>query len=91
MVTRYLACQNGGVTLWSRRGTVFTTRFPAVARACEKLPPETVIEAKWSLLTTLAVLRSTCCRKDWHIEDVKTSVEFVRRRKNDLPEKPYAL
>jgi bifunctional non-homologous end joining protein LigD len=26
-----------GVTLWSRRGNLFTTQFPNIARACEPL------------------------------------------------------
>ena len=26
-----------GVTLWSRRGNVFTLQFPRIARACESL------------------------------------------------------
>src|SRR5918999_1324239 len=43
---RCLAAQNGGVTLWSRRGTLFTARFPEVARACEKLPTETVVDGE---------------------------------------------
>jgi ATP-dependent DNA ligase len=34
------------VVLWSRRGTGFTDRFPAIARACEPLPPETLIDAE---------------------------------------------
>ena len=28
-----------GVTLWSRRGNLFTKQFPHIARACERLPP----------------------------------------------------
>ena len=27
-----------GVTLWSRRGNLFTTQFPRIAHACERLP-----------------------------------------------------
>ena len=27
-----------GVTLWSRRGNLFTTQFPRIAYACERLP-----------------------------------------------------
>jgi bifunctional non-homologous end joining protein LigD len=26
------------VTLWSRRGNLFTSQFPHIARACERLP-----------------------------------------------------
>ena len=37
---------SGGVTLWSRRGNGFTTRFPGIARACGNLPPNTLIEGE---------------------------------------------
>ncbi|HEV8721645.1 MAG TPA: hypothetical protein VGW77_13530 [Candidatus Binatia bacterium] len=37
------AKRTGGVVLWSRRGNGFTTRFPEIARSCEKLPPDTLI------------------------------------------------
>jgi ATP-dependent DNA ligase len=44
---RCLAAKRGsGVALWSRRGNIFTVRFPEVARACEKLPPETLIDGE---------------------------------------------
>jgi len=33
-----------GVTLWSRRGNVLTTQFPAIAKACELLPPGTLVD-----------------------------------------------
>ena len=32
-----------GVILWSRRANIFTTQFPRIARACEKLQPDTLI------------------------------------------------
>ena len=32
--------------LWSRRGNGFTARFPAIARACEKLPVDTLIDGE---------------------------------------------
>jgi bifunctional non-homologous end joining protein LigD len=35
-----------GVTLWSRRGTLFTARFPEIARACGKLPADTVVDGE---------------------------------------------
>jgi ATP-dependent DNA ligase len=36
---RWLAGRNkNGVTLWSRRGNLFTSQFPHIARACERLP-----------------------------------------------------
>ena len=40
------AKHSGGVTLWSRRGNGFTTRFPDIARACAKLPPDTLIDGE---------------------------------------------
>ena len=40
------AKRTNGVVLWSRRGTGFTARFPAIARACEKLPPDTLIDGE---------------------------------------------
>ena len=44
---RCLAANRGGsVVLWSRRGSGFTARFPTIARACEKLPVETLIDAE---------------------------------------------
>src|SRR5262245_41467572 len=35
-----------GVTLWSRRGNLFTTQFPQIARACERLPPGTLVDGE---------------------------------------------
>ena len=40
------ARRSTGVVLWSRRGNGFTTRFPTIARACEKLPPDTLIDGE---------------------------------------------
>jgi bifunctional non-homologous end joining protein LigD len=37
------ARRSSGVILWSRRGNRFTERFPQIARACEKLPRETLV------------------------------------------------
>jgi bifunctional non-homologous end joining protein LigD len=34
------------VTLWSRRATSFTARFPEIAQACDKLPPDTVVDGE---------------------------------------------
>jgi bifunctional non-homologous end joining protein LigD len=33
-----------GVTLWSRRGNLFTTQFPHIANAYERLPSGTLVE-----------------------------------------------
>jgi bifunctional non-homologous end joining protein LigD len=35
-----------GVTLWSRRGNLFTTQFPRIARACEGLPVDTLLDGE---------------------------------------------
>ena len=41
-----VAHRKGRVTLWSRRGTSFTGRFPQIARACEKLPADTLTDGE---------------------------------------------
>jgi DNA ligase D-like protein (predicted ligase) len=44
---RCLACRRKeGVVLWSRRGNLFTSRFPEIAHACGKLPPDTLIDGE---------------------------------------------
>jgi DNA ligase D-like protein (predicted ligase) len=35
-----------GVTLWSRRGNLFTNQFPDIAHACERLPPNTLVDGE---------------------------------------------
>src|SRR6266498_1099516 len=40
------AKRSNGVVLWSRRGNGFTSRFPEIARACEKLPPDTLVDGE---------------------------------------------
>jgi len=35
-----------GVTLWSRRGNLFTSQFPHIARACERLPADTLLDGE---------------------------------------------
>ena len=35
-----------GVNLWSRRGNIFTKDFPDVARACDDLPPDTLLDGE---------------------------------------------
>ena len=35
-----------GVTLWSRRGNIFTDQFTRIARACESLKPGTLIDSE---------------------------------------------
>jgi len=32
--------------LWSRRGNLFTTQFPHIARACERLPADTLLDSE---------------------------------------------
>jgi bifunctional non-homologous end joining protein LigD len=44
---RCLAGRDGkGVTLWSRRGNLFTGQFPQIAGACERLPPATLVDGE---------------------------------------------
>src|SRR5215217_4888841 len=38
--------RSNGVMLWSRRGNGFTARFPEIARACERLPANTLIDGE---------------------------------------------
>ena len=38
--------RNDGVTLWSRRGNLFTAQFPHIARACERLPANTLLDGE---------------------------------------------
>ena len=35
-----------GVTLWSRRGNLFTRQFPHIAHACERLSPNTLVDGE---------------------------------------------
>jgi bifunctional non-homologous end joining protein LigD len=35
-----------GVTLWSRRESLFTKQFPEIACACERLPPNTLVDGE---------------------------------------------
>ena len=35
-----------GVTLWSRRENLFTKQFPQIARACERLSPNTLVDGE---------------------------------------------
>src|SRR6266850_5291665 len=37
---------NNEVTLWSRRGNLFTKQFPQIARACEQLPADTLLDGE---------------------------------------------
>jgi DNA ligase D-like protein (predicted ligase) len=37
---------SSGVTLWSRRGNLFTAQFRHIARACERLPPDTLVDGE---------------------------------------------
>jgi DNA ligase D-like protein (predicted ligase) len=43
-----LSCRDRweGVTLWSRRGNLFTRQFPNIARACEQLPAGTLVDGE---------------------------------------------
>jgi bifunctional non-homologous end joining protein LigD len=41
-----LGWQGRGATLWSRRGNLFTSQFPHIARACEGLPDGTLLDGE---------------------------------------------
>lgn len=44
---RWLAGKDAtGVTLWSRRENLLTKQFPHIARACERLPPNTLLDGE---------------------------------------------
>ena len=44
---RCLAGRDGnGITLWSRRGTLLAKQFPTIARSCERLEPDTLIDGE---------------------------------------------
>jgi ATP-dependent DNA ligase len=44
---RCLAGRDGkGVIPWSRRGNLFTTQFPQIARACVQLSPGTLVDGE---------------------------------------------
>jgi ATP dependent DNA ligase domain len=44
---RFLAGTDGkGVSVWSRRGNLFTTQFPHIAQACERLPADTLLDGE---------------------------------------------
>jgi ATP-dependent DNA ligase len=38
--------RNDGVTLWSRRGNLFTAQFPRIAAACERHPADTLLDGE---------------------------------------------
>jgi DNA ligase D-like protein (predicted ligase) len=40
------ARDSSGVTLWSRRGNLFTDQFPHIEKACEQLPPGTLLDGE---------------------------------------------
>ena len=38
--------RNDGVTLWSRRGNLFTAQFPHIAAACDRLSADTLLDGE---------------------------------------------
>jgi bifunctional non-homologous end joining protein LigD len=38
--------RDNGVTLWSRRGNLFTDQFPRITAACGRLPPDTLLDGE---------------------------------------------
>src|SRR5438309_10544783 len=41
-----VARDSRGVTLWSRRANLFTRQFPTIARAFERLAPDTLVDGE---------------------------------------------
>jgi bifunctional non-homologous end joining protein LigD len=59
---RYLAERDStGVTLWSRRGNLFTKQLPPIAQACERLPPNTLIDGEIVALDESGRFHLTFC------------------------------
>jgi ATP-dependent DNA ligase len=46
MATVFSWKDSTGVTLWSRRGNCFTDQFLTIAKACEHLPPDTLLDGE---------------------------------------------
>ena len=42
------------VTLWSRRGNLFTAQFPHIARGCERLPVDTLLDGEIVAIVIMA-------------------------------------
>jgi ATP-dependent DNA ligase len=50
-----------GVTVWSRRENLFTKQFPDIARAFERLPPNTLVDGKsWLWMKAGGFLLTFC-------------------------------
>src|SRR6266550_6791584 len=80
------AKRSDGITLWSRRGTLFTDRFSAIAKACEKLPSETLIDGEVIAIGTDGRISFNALqhsRPNVHIQFYAFDV-LVHRRRNVL-------
>src|SRR6266550_5523221 len=80
------AKRSDGITLWSRRGTLFTDRFSAIAKACEKLPPDTLIDGEVIAIDTNGRVSFNALqhsRPNVHIQFYAFDV-LVHRRRNVL-------
>jgi ATP-dependent DNA ligase len=88
---RCLAGKDGRVTLWSRRGTLFTGRFPEVARACEKLPPKTVVDGEVVAIDENGRASFNLLPERLTYRRRKTSVALCVGEKTTLSENPYGL
>jgi hypothetical protein len=52
--------RNDSVTLWSGRGNLFTAQFPHIARACEQLPADTLLDGEIVVVDEAGGSRSIC-------------------------------
>ena len=64
------AKRSNGVVLWSRRGNGFTDRFPQIARACEKLPPDTLIDGEVIVLDENGRCTFNALQHSWPKDDI---------------------
>ncbi len=81
-----------GVTLWSRRGNVFTKEFLAVARGCEVLPLDTLVDGEVVALDkseSQKGVKSALARRNYHvcsIAQIRICLPHGLVRSPDLPE-----
>ena len=48
-----------GVTLWSRRGNLFTSQFAHIAHACERLPGGTLLDGEMVAIVSGPIIMAT--------------------------------
>jgi len=71
-----------GVTLWSRRGNLFTSQFPHIARACARLPADTLLDGEMVAIDK----RPDLFQSPPAAPLTRTSIAILRFRHHRLPE-----